>query len=200
MRSFGSLSFSLAILSSLSTPIIASPAPIPQGSEADLTSTVFGVSQISDGQVQAPPATASTSSYENPFTIYTTQTNSLGVITGMPSVVTSQPSVVTSQPVSPTLPSYSGYVYANSTTSAANSSGSETTTTAGGQSTTSTGSGSASGATLVTSTRGASAGGASSASSSASPTFAQATGGAVSNKVAGAGVGLVVMGLGFSLL
>ncbi|KIW13100.1 hypothetical protein PV08_08287 [Exophiala spinifera] len=173
MRSFVSLSFSFAILSSLSAVITASPAPLPQGSEANTTTTA---------------------SYENPFTVYTTETNSLGVITGMPSVVTSQPSVVTSQPVSPTLPSYSGYVYANST-AATSSVGTETetATSAAGQSTTGlTGSVPLS----TTTTLATSAGG----SSSASATFAAATGGAVSNKVAGAGIGLVIMGLGFSLL
>ncbi|KAJ9632853.1 hypothetical protein H2204_007583 [Knufia peltigerae] len=167
--------------------VIASPAPMPQEGGSPETSTVPGVSQISDGQIQATATTMS--SYENPFTMYTTETNSLGVITGMPSVVTSQPSVVTSQPASPTLPSYSGYVYANST------SASSQTTMTGGQNTTLTGSMSAT--TMATSTAsGSGSGGA----SSASPTFAQATGGAVSNKVAGAGIGLVVMGLGFSLL
>jgi len=43
----------------------------------------------------------------NPATQYTTQTNSMGVITGMPAVVTSQPiqpGVVTSQPLPASLP------------------------------------------------------------------------------------------------
>jgi hypothetical protein len=177
-----------------STTITANPAPVPQ----DLTSTMTAISQLSDGQVQAPTdsstdssllASSSTSSYENPFTIYTTQTNSLGVITGMPSVVTSQPSAVTSQPASPTLPSYSGYVYANSTTIT-------TTGSSATEAQTPTSTAPRSGTTLATSTVVASGSGA----TNASPTLAQATGGAVSNQVAGAGIGLVVLGLGFSLL
>ncbi|KAK5457027.1 hypothetical protein LTS15_004808 [Exophiala xenobiotica] len=153
------------------------------------------ISQLSDGQVQAPTDSSTdsslltSSSYENPFTIYTTQTNSLGVITGMPSVVTSQPSAVTSQPASPTLPSYSGYVYANSTTIT-------TTGSSATEAQTQTSTASRSGTTLATSTVVASGSGA----TNASPTLAQATGGAVSNQVAGAGIGLVVLGLGFSLL
>lgn len=160
-------------------------------------STMTAISQIPDGQ---PPAPASTwpsgstsqfwsslpgatvpsypsSSYENPFTIYTTQTNSLGVITGMPSVVTSQPAVVTSQPASPTLPSYSEHAYENSTTSST-----------------------ASPTTLATSTVVASPSHGENATASASATFQQSTGGAVANKVAGAGIGLIVLGLGFSML
>lgn len=42
--------------------------------------------------VQASMNAASSVPYSNPFTIYTTMTNSLGVITGMPAVATSQPS------------------------------------------------------------------------------------------------------------
>ncbi|KIW52319.1 hypothetical protein PV05_07965 [Exophiala xenobiotica] len=199
------LSLSSLLLSILllihSTTTTANPAPVPQ----DSTSTMTAISQIPDGQVQAPtdsstdsslwPSSSSASSYENPFTIYTTQTNSLGVITGMPSVWTSQPSAVTSQPASPTLPSYSGYVYANTTTGAgvstspASASGSTVASTL-------TSTASVSGTTLATSTVVASESGA----TNASPTLAQATGGAVSNQVAGAGIGLVVLGLGFSLL
>lgn len=41
---------------------------------------------------QALAASESSTPYSNPFTIYTTMTNSLGVITGMPAVVTAQPS------------------------------------------------------------------------------------------------------------
>ena len=159
--------------------------------------TVAAVSEYPDGQPQAPPATVSsawptysasigwpvTSStpYENPFTIYTTMTNSLGVITGMPAVWTSQPSqpaVVTSQPPSATLPYYSGYYY-NTTTSASTS--------------TMTGSYSMSTMTTTTTTG--------SSSKSAVPTFAQVTGAAVSSrKVAGAGVALVVAAIGFCMV
>ena len=149
-------------------------------------STVTGVSQISDGQIQAPTGTASTTStapYENPFTSYTTQTDSLGVITGQPSVVTSQPEVVTSQPPSATLPILSGYWYGNSTTTAASLTEAGPTTL-----TTSTVTGSESG------------GSGASGSRSATATFAEATGAAVSNAVAGAGMGLVVLALGFSML
>lgn len=41
----------------------------------------------------ATPQASSWVPYSNPFTIYTTMTNSLGVITGMPAVDTSQPSM-----------------------------------------------------------------------------------------------------------
>lgn len=41
---------------------------------------------------QVVSSSASSVPYSNPFTVYTTQTNSAGVITGMPAVVTSQPS------------------------------------------------------------------------------------------------------------
>jgi hypothetical protein len=149
------------------------------------TSTVPGITQISDGQIQAPtdaipsgpgPEIISTSlPYDNPFTSYLTETNSLGVITGMPSVVTSQPAVVTSQPVSPTLPSYSGYAYGNSTTVGV--------------------SGTAS--TLATATVSATL---SESATAISPTIGQSTGGADVNRVAGCGVALVVLGVGFSLL
>jgi len=167
-------------------------------------STMLAISEYPDGQPQAPGGQTSypydpssswtssvsvttsvswpSSSYDNPFTIYTSMTNSLGVITGMPAVVTSQPTqpaVVTSQPVSPTLPSYSGYYY-------------NTTSTTSGLSTlsTSTVPVSASNNGVFTTTP----------SRISSPTLAQATGAAVSNKVAGAGFGLMVAALGFSFL
>lgn len=98
----------------------------------------------------------------------------------MPTVVTSQPAVVTEQPVSPTLPSYSGYAYGNSTTVGVSATTLETVTseTAEASATPEEQSG----------------------SGTASATFAQATGGAELNRVAGTGVALVVLGLGFSLL
>ena len=168
-------------------------------------STVSDVSQIGDGQIQAPTDTASasvslssaadpalssavttsTGSYENPFTIYTTQTNSLGVITGQPSVVTSQPEVVTSQPPSATLPSVSGYYYGNGTAAVSD-------TTAAMPSTLET-------STVTKSASGSGSSGAS-GSSSASASFAQSTGAAVSTKVVGTGLGLVALALGFSML
>lgn len=163
-----------------------------QGVTAD--TTMAAVSEYSDGQPQAPTGSASswspttevawsgTSSYDNPFTVYTSMTNSLGVITGMPSVVTSQPSqpaLVTSQPPSATLPYYSGYYY-------------NTSTTAPTTLTTSTVLASASNNDGVFTTA--------SSSGSAIATFAQVTGAAVSNKMAGAGVGLAIAALGFSLL
>ncbi|MCJ1407042.1 Glycoside hydrolase 18 protein [Ptychographa xylographoides] len=56
------------------------------------------VTEFTDGQPQAPTSSA----YTNPFTSYLTETNSEGVVTGMPSVVTSMPTsipaVVTSMP------------------------------------------------------------------------------------------------------
>ena len=115
--------------------------------------------------------------------MYTSMTNSLGVITGMPEVVTSQPTqpaVVTSQPVSPTLPSYSGYYY-------------NTTSTASKLSTMAT-------STVVASASNNNGVFSTTAGTSASSAFAQATGAAVSNKVTGVGLGLVVAALGFSLL
>lgn len=164
-------------------------------------STVSGISQLSDGQVQAPTssilspsttetladpvATTTTSeSYENPFTIYTTQTNSLGVITGQPSVVTSQPDVVTSQPPSATLPSVSGYWYGNSSSIATETSAESNVLPSTLATSTVTGSGSSS----VTGSR------------SATATFAQATGAAASGKIVGSGLGFVILALGFSML
>lgn len=164
-------------------------------------STVTGVSQIWDGQIQAPTSTvaawASSSlgadpeittsttwaPYENPFTIYTTQTNSLGVITGHPAVVTSQPEVVTSQPPSATLPSLSGYYYGNGTTTASSTETTEAQPT-----------------TLATSTVTGSGSSGASGSRSATATFAQATGAGMSSKVVGAGMGLVALAMGFSML
>lgn len=162
---------------------------------ANADTTMPAVSEYYDGQPQAgtwssdPSSTweASTtefswpsSSYDNPFTIYTSLTNSLGVITGMPSVWTSQPTqpaVVTSQPVSPTLPTYSGYYY-NTTSSAPSTTVGLTTLATSGTFA----------ATTTTS------------SNSPAPTFAQVTGAASSSKMAGAGLGLVVAALGFCLL
>ncbi|EXJ58520.1 hypothetical protein A1O7_05946 [Cladophialophora yegresii CBS 114405] len=161
--------------------------------------TLSAVSEYPDGQPQAPPTAAvassssvpSTSSYENPFTIYTSMTNSLGVITGMPSVVTSQPTqpaVITSQPQSPTLPSYSGYYY-NTTSSASVPVSSSPTTLATSMTAVASG---------TSSSEGSSTG---SSSSSSSPAIPQATGGAAAlNKITGAGVGLVVAALGFCML
>ncbi|EXJ86128.1 hypothetical protein A1O1_06498 [Capronia coronata CBS 617.96] len=195
IRAFSLSSLSLAILL-LHQPLQTHAAPEPQA----VASTLTAISQIPDGQIQAAASSPSvavsdpsaTSSYDNPFTSYTSMTNSLGVITGMPSVVTSQPEVVTSQPVSPTLPTYSGYVYANSSSSDGTAVASSALLTAD-----------SSGTTLATSTVAASGSGSQGQSTdtkSATATFAQATGGAVSNKVAGAGVSLVVLGLCFSLL
>ena len=175
-----------------------------QATVADTTMPV--VSEYPDGQPQAPTATASSpsdfssssltasttaiswpissSSYDNPFTIYTTMTNSLGVITGMPSVWTSQPSqpaVVTSQPSSATLPTYSGYYY-NTT-----SSGSAATTMA-----TSAVVASASNNNGVFTTT--------SSSRTSAPTIATVTGAASSNKIAGAGVGFIIAAFGFCML
>lgn len=65
-------------------------------SQSSASSTVLAVSTSSATAVQSTPIATSTSvvsptPYSNPFTIYTTMTNSAGVITGMPAVVTSQP-------------------------------------------------------------------------------------------------------------
>lgn len=59
-----------------------------------LSSIVFA---ISFGALALAQAENTTISYSNANTAYLTETNSLGVVTGMPTVVTSQPSVVTSQ-------------------------------------------------------------------------------------------------------
>lgn len=103
----------------------------------------------------------------------------------MPEVVTSQPEVVTSQPPSATLPSLSGYWYGNETTTAASSTETGETQPTTFVTSTASGSGSSTGA---------------SGSRSASATFAQSTGAAVSGKIVGAGMGLVVLALGFSML
>lgn len=152
---------------------------------AQQTSSTTDATHLSDSQVHASPTTISSWSswsYENAFTIYTTQTDSLGVITGRPAVVTSQPEVVTSQPPVATNPTLSGYWYGNSTTTT-----SSISQTSSAQST-----------TLATSTTATTVG--SSGSRSGTAAIATATGGAVSNQVAGAGLALVVLGLGFSML
>lgn len=71
-------------------------------SPSSATSTILAVStpsatvlvQSTPSATSAVVVTSSSKSeaYSNPFTIYTTMTNSLGVITGMPAVATSQPS------------------------------------------------------------------------------------------------------------
>ncbi|KAG9775008.1 hypothetical protein ABEF95_012149 [Exophiala dermatitidis] len=202
---FSSITTVLLLLQSQSTYA----APGPQQGE-DTTATVPAISQIPDGQIQAAATTSSdgTSSYENPFTSYTSMTNSLGVITGMPSVVTSQPSVVTSQPevvtsqpVSPTLPSYSGFAYGNSTTGTTTQSATGSASASGSSNTVQTESSSSSPTTLATSSKPGSSSG--SGTASASATIAQATGAAVpvvANKVGGVGITLFVLGMGFSLL
>ncbi|KAJ4511345.1 hypothetical protein HRR78_007258 [Exophiala dermatitidis] len=200
---FSSITTILLLLQSQST--FAAPGP-QQGQSEDTTATVPAISQIPDGQIQAAATTSSdgTSSYENPFTSYTSMTNSLGVVTGMPSVVTSQPSVVTSQPevvtsqpVSPTLPSYSGFATTGTTTQSATGSASAS----GSSNTVQTESSSSSPTTLATSSKPGSSSG--SGTASASATIAQATGAAVpvvANKVGGVGITLFVLGMGFSLL
>ena len=154
------------------------------------TMTMNAVSQITDGQIQAPtdtgiptgpgPVIVSTSvPYSNPFTSYLSQTDSMGVVTGMPSVVTSQPAAVTEQPVSPTLPSYSGYAYGNSTTVGVSASTMQT---------------------MASNSVQASASVQPQGSASASATVSESTGGADMNRVAGCGVALAVLGMGFAML
>lgn len=148
-------------------------------------STLEAVNQIQDGQVQAPTATVVASApvptsapYENPFTIYLTQTNEWGVITGMPDVqtsqplpavaITSQPSLITSQPVSPT------HSYGNSTTLHTITTSAETTSETDGSSST---------------------------SAATSPSVAPLSeSGADTNRIAGAGLALVVVSIGFFML
>lgn len=159
--------------------------------------TMNAISQIGDGQIQAPtdtqpivppaqspppaqapPASESSAPYSNPFTIYTSQTNEWGVVTGMPSVVTSQPQavatqpeVVTSQPLPPppavpTFPPSS-----NSTTSS-----------------------------LRTSTVAASTPAEATTSTPASSPSVAPLNGAETNRVAGAGLALFVVSVGFFML
>jgi hypothetical protein len=162
---------------------------------AQAGSTMTAVSQIGDGQIQAPTSGSwTTSSSDNPLTSsYTSPTNSPGVVTGMPSVVTSQPQAVTSQPSSPALPGYSS-TYTNGTT----------TTTGEGPAIQNgtTAATTASPTPLRTSTVVVSgeSGVTTSIATASGTLFATATGAAVSNHFAGAGVGLLVLGLGFSLL
>ena len=156
--------------------------------------TMNAVSQITDGQIQAPTSTdlptgpgpviistslPSDTAYTNPFASYLSQTDSMGVVTGMPSVVTSQPAAVTEQPVSPTLPSYSGYAYGNSTTVGVSASTMQTMASNSVQ------------ASEVVQPKD---------TATASATIAESTGGADMNRVAGCGVALAVLGMGFAML
>ncbi|KAJ9609746.1 hypothetical protein H2200_006074 [Cladophialophora chaetospira] len=181
--------------SSISLPSLALAVFLLQAVSAD--TTLPAISEYYDGQPQAgsyptDPSSSwwastttdslwqSTSSYENPFTVYTSQTNSLGVITGMPAVVTSQPTqpaVVTSQPASPTLPTYSGYWYNTTASSPSATLGNTILAT--------------SGTSFVTTTT---------SSSNPVATFAQVTGAASANKIASTGLGLVVAALAFCML
>jgi hypothetical protein len=142
--------------------------------------TTNGISQISDGQIQAP-ATTTTSSppYTNPFTSYTTETNSLGIITGMPSVVTSMPAVVTSQP-SVYMWNTTSTVAAPETQGAANTSIPTTMMTS---------------ATTSAADTSFSFGSGSTTTAAASASVAIGTGGAVANAVGGAGLGLGAVGV-----
>jgi len=155
---------------------------------AQSTVTVQPVTQIADGQVQAPQAlngTTTTAAYTNPFTSYTTQTDSLGVITGMPSVVTSQPAVITSQPaVVTSQPSVAGVIM---TTSYANT-------------TMATSARSSMSSVLMSASSSASSVRASAGSATSSASIEVSTGGAVNNRITGTGLGLVVLGGTFALL
>jgi len=80
-----------------------------------ISAPIFAIAALAQSDSSA--ISSSSYSYDNPFTSYLTQTNSLGVITGQPApatsiptqpgVVTTQPAVVTSQPLPATLPALS---------------------------------------------------------------------------------------------
>ena len=159
---------------------------------AQSAASADAVSQIGDGQAQVPtapgpeipeasvPSVSTSAPYENPFTVYTAETNSWGVITGMPSVVTSQPlavtsqptqpAVVTSQPVSP-VHSYANTTLQTSTSASETASESETET--------------------------ASASNTASSSPSVAPINES---GAETSRIAGACIALVVVSVGFFML
>lgn len=149
-------------------------------------STVDAVSQVGDGQIQAPteqvsepaPSVPTSAPYSNPFTIYLTETDSWGVITGMPAVATSQPEVVTSQPTQPAVvtsqPVSPTHTYESSTTLQTSTTSSEVTSES----------------EQATSTTAA----------SSSPSVAPLNGGAETKRVAGAGLALVVVSIGFFML
>lgn len=149
-------------------------------------SAADAASQIGDGQVQAPtgtapqaeaPSVATSAPYENPFTVYTAETDSWGVITGMPTVVTSQPAVVTSQPTQPAVvtsqPISPVHSYGNSTTLHTSTSASVSETES--ETASSTGSPSPSVAPINES-------------------------GADTSRIAGAGIALAIVSLGFFML
>lgn len=167
------------------TVLLASLAGLVASQNA---STADAVSQIGDGQVQAPtgtapeaeaPSVATSAPYENPFTVYTAETDSWGVITGMPTVVTSQPEVVTSQPTQPAVmtsqPVSPVHSYGNSTTLHTSTSASETASETESETGSSTGSPSPSVAPINES-------------------------GAETSRIAGAGIALVVVSFGFFML
>lgn len=167
----------------------------------DATSTMRPVTQISDGQVQAPSSApvASVSSYVNP---YVTQTNSLGVVTGQPLPATSQPLPVTTQPsVVTSMASAATYVSSapgipvgiNTTLiSVASSSSAMAGTSAAGNLSTST-------RTQSASRTSGTSGSASSGSSTSQSSAAAATGAAGAIHVAGTGLALGLAGSIFAL-
>jgi len=63
-----------------------------------VSAPIFAIMALAQSDSSATPSAVSTASYDNPFTSYLTQTNSLGAVTGEPAVVTTQPAVVTTQP------------------------------------------------------------------------------------------------------
>lgn len=127
------------------------------------------------------PAASSWVPYSNPFTIYTTMTNSLGVITGMPAVVTSQPSQAPKATVcsgcasvesaQESWSSMVGSLYSTATTVAANAEASST------------------GSSRTSAT-----------ASSTSPGFSQDTNAASRSEVFNSGAALAVFGLAAYLL
>ncbi|KAK3716412.1 hypothetical protein LTR37_006562 [Vermiconidia calcicola] len=137
---------------------------------APLLAAVYAQDNSTESETVVPLSSGSTTisttvEYSNPATLYLTQTNSLGVVTGMPgastvitnpAVVTSQPAVVTTQPAVDLVPagitgttivSYNGTAGFTSFTAVA---GESTTRILGGANTIATvASGSASGSTTA---------------------------------------------------
>lgn len=90
------------------------PKPLKMQYSIILAAAFAAAVSAQDASASASTTSTSTPPYSNPNTQYLTQTNSVGVVTGMPSVVTSQPAggvaittqpaVVTTQPILATIP------------------------------------------------------------------------------------------------
>lgn len=160
------------------------------------TSTVNPISQIPDGQPQAP-----TSIYSNPFV---TQTDSRGVVTGQPIPETSQPLPETSQPLPiTTQPSVVTDISPAATYYSTGPPGVPMNTTL--VSVLSSGTGSAAGnlssstRTLSSTRTGATPTGAEEEATSTDASASEATGAAASIQIAGTGIALGLAGSVFAL-